>query len=80
VSVRGVSTSDAQVVGKLAASLKGAVRVATVVVGAATLALTLTLLVGSMSALDAEVVSELASSLESAIWVTLEMVSVRTKS
>ena len=62
-----------QVVGELAASLEGAVRVTTVVISATALALTV--LVGSMAALHAEVVSELASGLESAIGVTLEVVS-----
>ena len=74
-----VSTLNTQVMGELAASLEGAVRVATAVIGAVALALTLSMLVGSMAALHAKVVSELASGLEGAIGVTLEVVSTQTK-
>lgn len=75
-----MSALNTQVVGELAASLEGAVRVATIVVSAAALALTFRVLVGSMTALHAEVMSELASGLEGAIRITLEVVSARTKS
>lgn len=71
----GVPALNTQVVGELAASLEGAVRVTAVIVGAASLTLTLTVLVASMAALDAEVVSELASGLEGAIGVALKAVS-----
>jgi hypothetical protein len=65
-----MSALHTQVVSKLAASLEGTVRVATVVGSVSGLTL-VAVLMGRMAALHTEVVSELAPGFEGAIGITL---------